>query len=229
MNAFARRSVGRSLAVIPRDPTRRWSRARRSSASRAARVMTGASSDRRRGASPDAQVKWCDTVSEWSEMRCLRRSNRWQLLCHDPREELREWGFPQSQGGGFRERFQENMRGYTQAPGRFNRTGTTFDVVLIDGEASPLPPPPRSSASISRRSNAAPPGSSRPPVRDRVRKKTERSYHRRDVTNLPLTALSRAPHRTDAIATRARTRSSLTRAQGPSSRGTTSIRRAGGD
>ena len=33
--------------------------------------------------------EWCEIVRGWPELRCMRRSRRWRLLCHAPRTKVR--------------------------------------------------------------------------------------------------------------------------------------------
>ena len=77
-------------------------------------------------------VSWCAVVSNWTDIKCLANSNRWKLYCHDPKTELRKWGFPRSplHKVGY-PAFYGKMRKYVQAPARFEEN--KYDVVLIDG------------------------------------------------------------------------------------------------
>ena len=76
-------------------------------------------------------IGWCLSIAEWPEMKCLKDSHRWKLLCHDSGLELQAWGFPMRNGSGTMRRFRDRMRDYVHGPKFFRPT--TYDVVLIDG------------------------------------------------------------------------------------------------
>jgi hypothetical protein len=60
----------------------------------------------KRAYSVEHAVAWCDIITEWLEMRCMRESNRWQLFCHDPQMELAKWGYPNDRKSVGYHRFQ---------------------------------------------------------------------------------------------------------------------------
>ena len=78
--------------------------------------------------------EWCADVESWPETRCMARSNRWRLRCHDTGMPLGAWGYPAVNATtrvGLNRRYRDAMRGYVLGPKYF--PPTTYDVVLIDG------------------------------------------------------------------------------------------------
>jgi hypothetical protein len=94
--------------------------------------------------------EWCRVISEWPEMRCMEKRQKWRLFCHDANVVLKKWGYPDDGSGVERYRsrkpkpdseakadliFAEHMRAYVQAPGKdqFANVTSYYDVVLLDG------------------------------------------------------------------------------------------------